>query len=238
MMPATSTRPLRILSRAIFFPGVILGLVLSGIAIWNHLEATSYFFTGVKYAPFPGLRCPVMIAPTEKGIVSAIFDNPTNEEDAFFYRVEISGKVFSRRQVEDQIAVSPHQTKTIRLAVDANDVDLMFFIFVKISILPNSVHRSQEAVCGMMVANILGLTGPQISTAALFLSFLGMAIGLGMWQQTITKADRDIRRVVPTLGFVVLLTMFAASMGWWMVAIALSVVTILLMVISLRFAIA
>lgn len=134
--------------------------------------------------------------------------------------------------------MSPHQTKTIQLAVDANDVDLMFFIFVKISILPNSVHRSQEAVCGIMVVNILGLTGAQISTAALFLSFLGIAVGLGLWQQTSTKADGDMRRVVQTLGFVLLLTMFAASMGWWIVAIALLVVTILLMVISLRFAMA
>ena len=232
-----NTKSLRFLSRAIFFLGVVIGLTLSGIAIWNNLESTSYFFTGGKYAPFNGLRCPVMIAPNEKGIITAVFNNPTNEEDNFFYRAEISGKAFSRRQLEDQVAVSPHQTKTIRVAVDANDVDLMLFIFVKISILPNSVHPSQEAVCGVMIVNLLGLTGAQISTAALFLSFLGIAIGLGLWQQTSTKEDRDIRRVVQTLGFVVLLTMFAASMGWWLAAIVLLVVTILLMVIFLRFAI-
>src|SRR6185295_13678294 len=136
-------RPLRFWSRTVFFLGVSIGFALSGIAVWNHLEATSYFFTGVKYAPFNGLRCPVMIAPTEKSMVTAVFNNPTNEEDNFFYRAEISGRAFSRRRVEDQIAVAPHQTKTIQLAVDANDVDLMFFIFVKISILPNSVHPSQ-----------------------------------------------------------------------------------------------
>lgn len=213
-------------------------MVLSGIAVWNKLEATNYFFTGVKYSPFNGLRCPLMIAPTEKGIVTALFNNPTNEEDKFFYRAEISGKAFSRRQVKDQIAVPPQQTKTIQLAVDANDVDLMFFVFVKISILPNSVHRSQEAVCGVMLVNILGLTGVQISTTALLLSFLGIAIGLGLWQHTSTKADRDLRRVVQILGFVALLAMFVASIGWWIVAIALLVLSILLMVISLRFAMA
>ena len=232
------TRPLRLLSCTIFFLGVTIGLVLSGIAVWNNLEATNYFFTGVKYSPFNGLRCPLIIARTEKGIVIAVFNNPTNEEDNFFYRAEISGKAFSRRQVRGQIAVAPHQTRTIQITVDANDVDLMFFIFVKINILPNSVHRSQEAVCGVMLVNILGLTGAQISTVALLLSFLGVAIGLGLWQRTGTKADRDLRRVVQTLGFVALLTMFVASIGWWIVAIALLVLSILLMVIALRFAIA
>jgi hypothetical protein len=157
-----NTGPLRLLSRTIFFLGVSIGVVLSGIAVWNNLESTSYFFTGVKYAPFNGLRCPLMIAPAEKGIVTVVFNNPTNEGDRFFYRAEISGKAFSRRQVKDQIGVPPHQTKAIQLAVDANDVDLMFFILVKVNILPNSVHRSQEAVCGVMLVNFLGLTGAQI----------------------------------------------------------------------------
>jgi hypothetical protein len=106
------------------------------------------------------------------------------------------------------------------------------------SILPNAIHKSQEAVCGIMLLNILGLTGTQISTAAVFLSFLGMAIGLGLWHQTDNKSDSEIPRVVQVLGFVVILTMFAASMGWWTPAIVLCVLIILLMVISLRFAIA
>jgi hypothetical protein len=235
MKPAMSTRAFRILSRSIFFLGVVVGIALSGIAIWNNLESTSYFFTGVKYAPFNGLRCPLIIASTEKGIVTAVFNNPTGDEDKFFYRAEISGKAFSRRQFKDQIAVPPHQRKTIQLTVDANDVDLMFFIFVKITILPNSVHPSQEAVCGTMVVNLLGRTGTQISTAALFLCFLGIAMGLGIWQQINTKADRDLQRFVQTLGLVVLLTMFAAAISWWIAATALLVVTILLMVIFLHF---
>jgi hypothetical protein len=84
----------------------------------------------------------------------------------------------------------------------------------------------------------LGLTGAQISTIALILSFSGMAIGLGIWHQTEHKPDSEIPRVVQALGFVVILAMFAASMGWWMPAIVLCVITILLTVISLRFAIA
>lgn len=233
-----NTKALQILSRVLFFLGVIIGFVLSVIAIWNNLEATSYYFRGVKFPPFPGLSCPLMIAPTETGIVRAVFDNPTDKEDNFSYRAEISRKGISTRQVEGQIAVPAGEERSVQLTIDVNDVDLMFFILVKMSVLPSALHKSQEAVCGTMLVDILGLTGVQISTIALILSLLGMAIGLGIWYQTDTKSNSEMPRVVQALGLVVLSAMFAAAMSWWTLAIVFCVITILLMVISLRFAIA
>jgi hypothetical protein len=238
MKPAMSQSSRRILSYATFFFGITIGFVLSVIAIWNNLEATSYYFRGVKFPPFPGLRCPLMIAPTETGIVNAVFENPTDKEDNFSYRAEISRKGVATRQVEGQIAVPPGEERSVQLTIDENDVDLIFFILVKMSILPSALHKSQETVCGTMLVDILGLSGGQISTIALILSFLGMAIGLGIWHQSEDKSDSEIPRVVQALGFVVILALFATSMGWWTPAIVLCVITILLTVISLRFAIA
>src|SRR5690349_15618310 len=99
MKRTMNTRHLVILSRVSFFLGVLVGLALSVIAVWDNLESTDYYFTGVKYASFKGLHCPLMIAPTEKGIVTAVFKNPTNEEDDFFYRAEISGRAYSTRKI-------------------------------------------------------------------------------------------------------------------------------------------
>jgi hypothetical protein len=234
-----NTRPLFILSRAFFFLGVGLGFGLSVIAIWNNIESTSYFFRGSTFAPFHGLRCPVMIAPTENGIVTSIFRNPNDEEDVFYYRVQISGRSSAMRTLEDKLTVPAHQTRSVQWAVDTRDVDLRFFILVKVTILPNAFHPPQEAVCGIMVANanIPGLTGVQISTAVLLFSLLGISVGLAFWQQTGNKAKRDTVRLVQALGLVVLLALFAVWMKWWAAAIALSVLTILLLVISIRFAV-
>jgi len=185
-----NTRFSLILSRALFFLGVVMGLILSVIAIWNNFESTSYYFAGVKHDPFKGLRCPIMIAPSEKGIVTAVFNNPTDEEDNFYYRAEISGRAFSTRQIEAHVAVPPHQAKSVRLSVDVHDIDLLFFILIKITILPNSVRSTQESTCGSMVTNLLGLTGSQISSSAIFLSFAAMALGLGRWPQTSDKTER------------------------------------------------
>lgn len=230
-----NTTAVRILSIVVFFLGASLGFVLAVVLIWSRLEAVNYFFSGIKYEPFRGLYCPILIASAEKGIVTAVFDNPTDREDIFFYRAEISGDVFSR-QVEDQIAVPPQQTRSIHLNVDRNDVDLRFFIFVKINTLASATRPSREAVCGMIVANILGLTGKQASIIALFLSFLSMAIGLGIWKRISTSADQNMNRVMQILGLLVLLTMLAGSMGWWLIGSVMAVITVLLMVIFLRFA--
>ena len=231
-----NAKPFLIWSRAFFFLSVVIGLILSVIAIWNNLESTSYFFTGVKHDAFKGLRCPIMIAPSEKGIVTAVFNNSTGEEDNFYYRAQISGKAFFTRTIEDHIAVPPHQAKSVRLSVDANDIDLLFFIFIKMTILPNSVRSTQETTCGIMVINLLGLTGSQISMSAIFICFAAMAIGLGLWPQTSDKDRLGVRYIVPTLGFVVLLTLLTTSLGWYAVAVVLVVVIILLMLISIRFA--
>jgi hypothetical protein len=178
-----------------------------------------------------------MISPTETGMITAVFKNPKDQEDNIFSRAEISGRPFTR-QVENQVAVPPHQTKSIQLNVDANDVDLMFFIFVKMSVRPNALHRAQEGVCGIMVVDVLGLTGVQLSAIALSLSFLGMAMGFGLWQHTRTDADRTILRLMQALGLVVLLTLLAGALGLWILGMALSAITILLMIISVRFVIA
>jgi hypothetical protein len=230
------TKLLHILSGTVFFLGVIIGFALAVITIWNRLEAVRYYFTGAKYEPFNGLRCPVMIAPTEKGTVTAVFNNPTDKEDNFLYRAEISGDI-STRQVEGQILVPPHQRKSIELIVNANDVDLRFFIFVKMTILPNALHHTQEAVCGIITVNLLGLTGTQLFTSALSLSFLGIAVGLGLWQKTSTNTDQNIRRAMQALGLIVLLTMFAGFMGWWIAGLALSTIIVLLIIISIHLAI-
>jgi hypothetical protein len=65
-----------------------------------------------------------------------------------------------------------------------------------------------------------------------------MAFGLGMNRQTGDKKDRAIERVMQVLGVIVLLTLIAGATGLWLPGMALSAITILLMIISVRIAIA
>jgi hypothetical protein len=228
---------LRIVSRTAFFLGVVIGFALAVIPIWSRMESIHYFFRGNTHEAFEGLRCPVMISPNEKGVIAAVFDNPTDQAVNFFYRVEISGQE-SGDPEPAQIAVPPHEAKRVNFTVGRENVDLGFFVFVKMNLFPNSLHPSQEAVCGILVANLLGLSGKQASATALSLSFFGMVIGLGAGRLTGNKEERNITRIMQVLASLVLLTLLAGMLGWWLAGMAFSAITILLMVISLRLALA
>jgi hypothetical protein len=228
---------LRLVSRMLFFLGVSLGLALGAITIWNEMEAVHYFFTGATREPFHGLRCPILVSPTEKGEVQAVFNNPTDQEVNFFYRVELSGQE-NGGQGPDHIVVPARQTKKVYFAADSRNVDLGFFIFVKMTIFPNPLHSFQEAVCGIMVTDLLGLSGGQISAAALTLSFLGMVIGFGVGQKAGDRKDQSTTRVMQVLMLIVLLTLVAGVMGWWIAGMALLAITVLLMIITVRLVIA
>jgi len=230
-------KSLRRLSSVIFFLGVILGFVLAIVSLWGKVEALNYFFRGASYAPFQGLQCPILITRSESGTVTSVFDNPTDTEDNFYYKIQISN-IVSPRIIEDQITIPAHQTKDITFTVNNDDIDLEFFIFVKITISPNSARPTQVATCGIMVLNNQILHGGQIFELIFALSLLGIVIGFSLWQRTSREVDSNIRRLMLTLAIVVLLAMFAGLVGWWLAGIVLAVLTILLLLIGVRFAFA
>jgi len=88
------------------------------------------------------------------------------------------------------------------------------------------------------VLNTPMLKGGQILAITFALSLLGIVLGLGVWQRTSRGADSNINRLMQTLAIVVLLAMLAGIAGWWLVGTVLAAITILLFLISLRFAFA
>src|SRR5258706_16138206 len=133
MMKITS---LRILGSILFFLGIISGFSIAIISTWNKVESANYFFRGTTYEHFNGLRCPLLMMRSETGVIDAVFDNPTNSDDDFYYKAEISG-FFSPRQIEDHVSVPAHQKRSVDLTVNKDDIDLQFFIYASIVISAN-----------------------------------------------------------------------------------------------------
>ncbi len=173
---------------------------------------------------------------SETGVIDAVFDNPTNSDDDFYYKVEISG-FFSPRQIEDHISVPAHQKRSVTLTVNKDDIDLQFFIFAKIVISPNSTRPTREADCGIMVLNNSRFTGGQLFTVALVLSLLGIIVGFILWHRSSVDVNSDIHRVMQLLGIVVLLAMIAGLVGWWLAGILFIVLALLLFLTLVRLAI-
>lgn len=224
----------RILGSIIFFVGVVFAFALALISIWDVLEATHYFFTGATYEPFDGLHCPILITEGEQGTVAAVFNNPADQSNTFYYRVEISAEGLPRT-IEDTVVVPAQGQERVQWLVDKNDIDLRFFIFVNVTVLPNALHPTRDATCGIAVLNVPGLTGGMVFAVALAISIAGIGIGLVIWQRAgFDEAARNMRRALQVLGGVTLLAVLAGLMGWWLIGVVLLSIGVLLIFILVR----
>lgn len=224
------------LGAVIFFIGILLALSLSLAAVWSDFEGVSYFYTGAGYPSFSGLNCPILMTHSETGMVSASFNNSEELEIEPYYEVTISGQS-AQREFEGQLSVPAHSSKTIRWTVNADDIDLGYFIFINMEVLPVAGHSTRADTCGIIVLNLAGLTGDQVSLFTLSSALSGILIGFGIFENTskrnITRSSNRLR-AMQTLGIMVLLALLASMLGLWLPGILFIVLTILLLVIILR----
>ena len=225
------TKPIRNPGGIIFLIGIFLGLALAIMVIWAAIEAQAYYYTGAVYEPFNGLHCPLFMTRSETGTISVTFDNPGNQEINPYYKLETSGPLPQR--FENQLSVPPHTSKSVAWTVDERDIDLGSFIFAQLKILPK-----EQALCGIFVLNIPGLTGEQFFIAALLISLSAIAIGFTLWNRALGNASINLNRAAQALGVSVLGAMLFAFIGWTLVGLIFSIIAILLLIILLRFAVA
>jgi hypothetical protein len=225
-----SDKTTRVISNLLFFTGNFLGLALAIASIWAALEAQAYYFTGAVYEPFNGLRCPLFVTRSEKGMITATFDNPGDQAIQPYYQVEVSG--IEGRKFENQFSIPPRESKSVQWSVDAEDVDLGAFIMVKVQVLPR-----KQALCGMVMLNVPGPSGEQVFTWTLLVSLLGIAAGF-FWRNSLMDQDSESKAgpARQALGISVLAAMLFAFIGWTPVSLVCCVIAILLLVILLRIA--
>jgi len=230
------TNSLRILGGVIFLLGFFLGLALALSAIWSDFEGFSYFNTGAGYQSFNGLVCPILMTRSEKSVVTADFENPSGQEFEPYYEVAISAPGSSRK-LEGQLSVPAHAARSVQWTVDANDIDLGFFIFVDVQVLPVAEYSTREGTCGIMVLDLPGMTGGQVFAWTLAASLIGLVLGLGLWENAAGSTNdryRNRHRIFQALGIMVLLALLASIIGLWAAGLFFCILAVLLLVICLR----
>lgn len=223
-----------IISSIVFFLGIAVGLALAIASISADYEAIRYFFTGVRFGPLRGLKCPALATRSDTVTISAPINNPRDRAVDPFYRVEVSGPL--GRSFREQISIPPQQTQNAEWTVNADDIDLRYFIMTKITVLPFAGAPTREATCGIFVLGVDGPTGTQVLIISLVVSVLGITVGLRMWERQMEVVNKDRvqpQRVRRALALVVLLAMFSGLMGWWLAGIIFCVLAVLLLVIML-----
>jgi hypothetical protein len=196
--------------------GILLGLLLSLLAVWADYESTSYGFPRRAQAPFRGLTCPVFLGRNESAKVSLKISNPTDRNLSPGVRTEISTAGEPISEVE-AISLAPGEQRTLQRTVGPENVDLGMFIFVDALVYSVYPMPDRETTCGILVLPIANGTYPLI--LGTLLSILCMAVGAYL----LHKSDLPSRRS-PSLFFLVITTLLAMLLGYiglWSAALLL-----------------
>jgi hypothetical protein len=221
---------LRILAILLFSVGVLLGLALLFTATWADVESVFYGFDRYGNKTASSMNCPILITREESGVISASFKNTTNQSIRPTVRFQASNTSVFRTETT-RLSLEPGQSETLRWEVTKSDVALDHFIFAKIFTFASYPQKDVEQTCGMLVLDLPGFTGKQLTIFTILGSLVGMAGGCGMWSlahKPLKFRSLDAFRAMITLTATVVAGIISTLLGWWPLGILLSALSLIL----------
>ncbi len=229
MMDQKSFQPSPIVSVVLSLIGVFIGLVLALLAVWADYESTMYGFPRQAASSFQGLSCPVFMGRNENGTVSIKISNSTKQNLSPSVRTEISTPLVSDAKIE-YVKLAPGEQATLHRNIGPENIDLGQFIFLHALVYSAYPIPNQESTCGVFVLP-MNVNGSLILVLGTSLSVLLMCIGLFFLYKNGIASGRS--RSLVFMVFVTGLAMLFGFIGWWIQAMIMLVMLILLLVISL-----
>ena len=206
-----------------------MGLLLSLPAVWADYESTMYGFPKQATTSFQGLSCPVFIGRNENSVVSIKVSNSTKQNLSPSVRSEISTPLVSDAKIE-YVKLAPGEQVTLHRNIGPENIDLGQFIFLHALVYSAYPMPNQENTCGVFVLPVNG-NGSFILMIGTSASFLLMAVGLFFLYKNGMVSGRS--RSLMFMAIVTALAMIFGFIGWWIQAIIMLVMLILMLVISL-----
>jgi hypothetical protein len=233
MKTSPSTR--RILGALIFALGVLSSTLLTTGLAGGGLEATLYGFERYTTNRFDGLSCPPLMTRSETASIHVSVNNPSNMVITPFITIDVSTPGSPDTQ-QTQVNVPPGQTRELQTTVSAENIDRMFFIFVKANRSASYPVDTAEGLCGILVLDVPLLSGMQILAIWLALGLLCTPLGLWLWLSGVERYSR-VQGVMKALAVTALGGLLVGLPGYlWMIAVLFVVVTVLLVMALLRLA--
>lgn len=226
------SRIVRIVSVVIFSMGVLLGMAFYSAALWGDLEAFLFDSSVDADASLSSLRCPVLIATTESGVISASVRNPIERPIRLTIRTHISeGFLTLFRESVSRPTLEPGEKQRSEWTVTEEDAVYGFLVLARVFVKYPYPLPARTAACGVLVLDLLGFTGIQVSVFVVVASLLFMVAGWRLW----TVANRplsgrilDATRAMGALTGIVLAGIATSLLGWWLLAGLFLVVSLLL----------
>lgn len=220
----------RILGALVFAAGFLAGAGLFVASTWADVEAAQYGFARYGKAPTSALRCPMLVTGTGYGAATFLYENTSDRSIRPSVRFQASG-LASFDEENYRLELAPGQSQQVRMELDAGNIVLGNYIFVKVFTFASYPLRDVEQTCGMLYLDLPQVSGAAVVAVGMIASLAGMAFGLATWSlanRPIRGRAADARRAMVVMGLAVLFGFASALLGWWMLGVVLSVLTILL----------
>jgi len=219
----------------IFALGALFSLTLAVLATWSDLEAAFYGFERRASTPLPGLHCPILLNRNETGTVSVKVSNTTKQKLSPSIRAEFSSPLTPIATL-DFANLDPGKSQTMQWTIGPQNIDLGQFIFSKVLIYSSYPIPDRENTCGTFIVDV-PIPGNILVGLLLGLGLAGMGGGLGWLWRTQTKNADTMRplRPITFLGVVITVALIASLAGFWLQALLLLAVVLIMMIVTLNF---
>ena len=219
----------------VYVLGALLSLTVAVIATWSDLEASFYGFDRRGSTPLQSLRCPVFLNRNETGTVSVKISNTTDRKLSPAVRAEFSTGAMPILTL-DSVEVGPGESKTVQWTIGPDNIDLERFIFSNVYIFASYPLPDRESTCGTFIIDL-----PIPGSASLFLMVVlglaGMGGGLFMLNE-LRPQSNQLEKALQPLTFLTVVAVLALAVslaGWWVQAVLLLTVTLIIIFVIVFF---
>jgi hypothetical protein len=226
---------LYLLGAFLFSAGIVLGLILSGWSLWGQVEASLLVYPSGQ-PPIASLKCPLMLASTEAGIVSAYFDNPTTEEINPTVQAVI-GRIGKSRTASGVLTLAPGQRKQVQWQVFPADRVFGGLILVNLFETSQRNFSAHQSYCGIPVWGFppnSGFSGMQMFILIFATSLVFIIAGGSLWlagRLPLRGLVEQATNASAALAVLVFLDMLLIFPRWWGLSLFLFLLTVMLVVI-------
>jgi hypothetical protein len=221
---------LRTLSIFLFAVGVLAGMVFFTASTWADVESVFYGFNRYGNKVTTVMHCPILITSQETGTLTATFKNTSDQAVRPTVRFQASNIGLFRTETT-RLSMEPGGSQIVEWTVSSADMVLNRLIFAKIYTYASYPLEDIEQTCGILVLDLPGFNGGQITAVFIALSLLGMGLGCLLWSATnrpLKLRRLEAMRAMLTLAVVVILGMLSALFSWWPLGILLTALALIL----------
>lgn len=227
-----------------FIPGLVIGLIFSGYALWTNLEGMAFwgYPESISYDPnltaeakLSRLKCPILITEGETAKIAVTVSNPFDKGTNAFLEAHISmpGKYENMIRRTRSTYLSPGEENEIRWMIGSDNAIFDHMILARVFLKLTEGHPpSRTQHCGIMSFNLWGLSSKQILITVTASSLILMSIGAYILWHTrsndLKKKNLAIK-VTYVVGLLVALSIMSSLLRLWeLILIALLLIPIIL----------